>query len=197
MEQTWRWWGPDDLIALSHVCQAGATGIVTALHDIPAGIAWPAEAVAERKRIIEQDPTLGLRWSVAESVPVHEAIKIGEGDLAPLFDRYRQSLRSLGAAAVGVVSEVSACGRLGGRVSSNFTPSYCPFLGLDQALIAPVKSMISSWMLSGAYRRAQTAAAAQPSEMTTSTISVWVPQTPRKDHSRARTAAAPAPCTSV
>lgn len=103
MEQTWRWWGPDDLITLAHVTQVGATGIVTALHGIPAGHAWPTEAVAERKRIIEQDASLGLHWSVAESVPVHEAIKLGEGDLTPLYDNYRTSLRNLGAAGVGVV----------------------------------------------------------------------------------------------
>ena len=54
MEQTWRWWGPDDIITLSHVRQAGATGIVTALHAIPAGQVWPAEAVAERKAEIER-----------------------------------------------------------------------------------------------------------------------------------------------
>lgn len=103
MEQTWRWWGPDDLITLPHIRQVGATGIVTALHGIPAGQVWPAEAIAERKAIIEQDGELGLRWSVAESVPVHEAIKLGEGDLAPYFDNYRQSLRNLGAAGVRIV----------------------------------------------------------------------------------------------
>lgn len=103
MEQTWRWWGPDDTITLSHVRQAGATGIVTALHAVPAGQVWSAEAVAERKATIEHDTDLGLRWSVAESVPVHERIKLGEGDLAPLFDDYRRSLRNLGAAGVGVV----------------------------------------------------------------------------------------------
>lgn len=103
MEQTWRWWGPADLITLPHIRQVGATGIVTALHDIPAGQVWPTEAVAERKSIIEQDASLGLRWSVAESVPVHEAIKLGEGDLTPYFDNYRQSLRNLGAAGVYTV----------------------------------------------------------------------------------------------
>ena len=103
MEQTWRWWGPNDLITLPHIRQVGATGIVTALHDIPAGQVWPAEAITERKGMVEQDTSLGLRWSVAESVPVHEAIKLGEGDLTPYFDGYRQSLRNLGAAGVRVV----------------------------------------------------------------------------------------------
>ena len=103
MEQTWRWWGPDDIITLRHICQVGATGIVTALHAVPAGQVWSAEAVAERRAFIEGDAELGLRWSVAESVPVHESIKIGEGDLTPLFDAYRRSLHALGAAGVGVV----------------------------------------------------------------------------------------------
>ncbi len=103
MEQTWRWWGPNDPITLPHIRQVGATGIVTALHDIPAGQVWPAEAITERKGMVEQDTSLGLRWSVAESVPVHEAIKLGEGDLTPYFDGYRQSLRNLGAAGVRVV----------------------------------------------------------------------------------------------
>ena len=86
MEQTWRWWGPKDIITLAHVRQTGASGIVTALHDIPAGTVWTREAIKERKNFIEKDRELGLRWSVVESLPVVEAIKIGEGNLEPLFD---------------------------------------------------------------------------------------------------------------
>ena len=97
MEQTWRWWGPDDGIRLEHVAQAGATGIVTALHHIPYGEVWSAEEIRTRQAAIAANPHLGLRWSVIESLPVHEAIKIGEGDLTPLFDNYRQSLRNLAA----------------------------------------------------------------------------------------------------
>jgi mannonate dehydratase len=103
LEQSWRWWGPADLITLSDICQVGATGIVTALHDIPYGEVWSAEAVDERRRIIEHDKSLGLRWAVAESVPVHEAIKLGEGDLAVYFENFRQSLRNLAAAGVTTV----------------------------------------------------------------------------------------------
>jgi mannonate dehydratase len=103
MEQTWRWWGPKDLITLAHVRQTGATGIVTALHDIPAGTAWRREDVEERQRFIAADPSLGLRWSVVESLPVAEAIKIGDGDLEPLFEAYRQSLRNLAACGVKTV----------------------------------------------------------------------------------------------
>ena len=103
MEQTWRWWGPNDLISLASVRQAGATGIVTALHDIPYGVTWSSEAIAERRHIIESDRSLGLRWSVVESVPVHEDIKTGTGDLETLYENYRQTLRNLGANGIRTV----------------------------------------------------------------------------------------------
>lgn len=103
MEQTWRWWGPTDIITLAHVRQTGASGIVNALHEIPAGEVWTEEAIKARKDFIEKDKSLGLRWSVVESLPVHEAIKIGTGDLGPLFDNYRASLRNLAACGVDTV----------------------------------------------------------------------------------------------
>ncbi len=102
MEQTWRWFGPDDAIALSEIRQTGATGIVTALHHIPYGVVWSTDEIAERKAVIEADTALGLRWSVVESLPVAEPIKQGEGDLPSLFDNYRASLRNL--AALGVTT---------------------------------------------------------------------------------------------
>ena len=100
MEQTWRWWGPDDLITLADIRQVGASGVVTALHDIPAGEVWTLEAIRERKRLIERDPALGLRWSVVESVPVHESIKLGE---TRHYDAYRQTLLNLGQAGIRTV----------------------------------------------------------------------------------------------
>jgi mannonate dehydratase len=103
MEQTWRWWGPDDIITLAHVRQTGATGIVTALHDVPAGVVWTREAIETRKQFIESDSSLGLRWSVVESLPVIEAIKIGEGDLEPYFENYRVSLRNLAACGIHTI----------------------------------------------------------------------------------------------
>src|SRR5918997_1513414 len=103
MEQTWRWFGPDDVVRLADARQAGASGIVTALHHIPYGVVWPEDEIERRKGLIAADPSLGLRWSVVESLPVAEPIKLGEGDLGPLFDNYRQSLRNLAARGVTTV----------------------------------------------------------------------------------------------
>jgi mannonate dehydratase len=103
MEQTWRWWGPNDLITLSDVCQVGATGIVTSLHDIPTGVAWSRESIAARQDFISADASLGLRWSVVESVQVHESIKLAEDGAKPYYEAYRETLRNLGAAGVQTV----------------------------------------------------------------------------------------------
>jgi mannonate dehydratase len=103
MEQTWRWFGPGDAVPLNYVRQAGATGVVTALHEIPAGQVWDIASIEDRKRLIEGDSSLGLRWSVVESLPVAEPIKIGEGNLTELFDNYRQSLRNLAACGIHTV----------------------------------------------------------------------------------------------
>jgi mannonate dehydratase len=103
MEQTWRWFGPDDVVRLADARQAGATGIVTALHQIPYGIVWSTDEIERRKALIEGDASLGLRWSVVESLPVAEPIKLGEGDLRPLLENYRQSLRNLAACGVTIV----------------------------------------------------------------------------------------------
>ncbi|PSC04186.1 mannonate dehydratase [Alsobacter soli] len=103
MEQTWRWFGPDDVVPLHAIRQAGASGVVTALHHIPYGVVWTVEEIEARKAQIAADPSLGLRWSVVESLPIHERIKIGEGDLTELFDNYRQSVRNLAACGVKVI----------------------------------------------------------------------------------------------
>lgn len=97
MEETWRWFGPEDAVRLADVRQTGARGIVTALHQIPYGEVWSVDAIRTRKAMIEADKSLGLRWSVVESLPIHERIKLDEGDLAELFDNYRASLRNLAA----------------------------------------------------------------------------------------------------
>jgi mannonate dehydratase len=103
MEQTWRWFGPDDAVTLPEIRQTGATGIVTALHHIPYGVVWSQQEIAARKSMIETDRSLGLRWSVVESLPVAEQIKQADGDLSKLFDNYRESLRNLGALGVTTV----------------------------------------------------------------------------------------------
>jgi mannonate dehydratase len=103
MEQTWRWFGPDDAITLGEIAQTGATGIVTALHHVPYGVVWSIDEIAKRKHAIEQDKALGLRWSVVESLPVAEAIKLGRGDLAPLFENYRMSIRNLASLGVKTI----------------------------------------------------------------------------------------------
>jgi mannonate dehydratase len=103
MEQTWRWFGPDDAVKLHEIRQAGASGIVTALHHIPYGVVWTKDEIAARKAMIEADTSLGLRWSVVESLPVAEPIKLADGNLSKLFDNYRDSLRNLGALGVTTV----------------------------------------------------------------------------------------------
>src|SRR6185437_9591992 len=103
MEQSWRWFGPDDVVPLHAIRQAGATGVVTSLHQIPYGEVWSVGAIETRKAQLAADPSLGLHWNVVESLPIHERIKLGEGDLSGLFDNYRQSMRNLAACGVKTI----------------------------------------------------------------------------------------------
>ncbi|GIG24839.1 mannonate dehydratase [Cellulomonas denverensis] len=100
MEHTWRWFGDRDPITLAQVRQTGATGVVTALHDIPNGEVWPVEAIQARQETIE---AAGLRWSVVESVPVHEDIKRGGPRRERAIAAYQQTLRNLATCGIDVV----------------------------------------------------------------------------------------------
>lgn len=100
MKQTWRWFGPGDPVTLEDAREAGATGIVSALHDVPNDVSWTKDAVAERRRQIE---AAGLDWTVVESIPVHNDIKTRSKGWSRAVDAYRASLRAVGENGIRVV----------------------------------------------------------------------------------------------
>ena len=98
MELSFRWYGPKDLVKLTEIRQSNANFIVTSLHQIPTGEKWPSEEVSKRINIIEKSNVSGankLKWNVVESIPVHNNIKLRQGNYKKLIENYKDSIANI------------------------------------------------------------------------------------------------------
>jgi mannonate dehydratase len=100
MKETWRWFGPDDPVPLDHIRQAGATGIVSALHHLYRGEAWPSHEVCKRR---DEILAAGFVWSVVESIPIHNSIKLRSGPYVKFISAWKDTLAAVAKAGVKVV----------------------------------------------------------------------------------------------
>ncbi|MEL6124691.1 MAG: mannonate dehydratase, partial [Bacteroidota bacterium] len=101
LEKTLRWYGPQDPVTLSDIKQAGASGVVTALHDIAIGDIWPLNAIQERAELIRN---AGLTWHVVESIAVHEDIKLRAGSFKKYISNYCQTISNLSQVGVNTIT---------------------------------------------------------------------------------------------
>src|SRR5690606_13901175 len=106
VRQTWRWFGPKDLVSIDDMMQAGVEGVVSALHHIPTGAVWTAKEIARRQALIgvmKDGSPSGLKWEVVASLPVSEDIKTQKGDWRAHIEAWKASMRALRGAGIEVI----------------------------------------------------------------------------------------------
>ena len=105
MRESWRWFGPDDPVTINDIRQTGVTDIVSALHAIPAGEVWPLEDIRSHQALIEDcEPSLvSLKWTVVESIPVHEDIKLGRAGYEKYVEAWIVSMENLAACGIKTI----------------------------------------------------------------------------------------------